>query len=167
MWKAYVDFRNLPEDHRTSAPHNCTKNGKKSLPSDQHFGEATTPVLCCGRSFSTSITSFSPEYIDINCKVHYSKNWELFEFRDNSHGVTHYISQSFCNRLSTQDNEEVTMRYLKGLTKLFVLIGSHILFEFKQALAQKCEKINDCSCRKSNGKIISLEDVDGGSKGPA
>ncbi|XP_074623995.1 cation-dependent mannose-6-phosphate receptor-like [Acropora palmata] len=59
------------------------------------------------------------------------------------------------------------MRYLNGLTKLFVLIGSHILFEFKQALAQKCEKINDCSCRKSNGKIISLEDVDGGSKGPA
>lgn len=59
------------------------------------------------------------------------------------------------------------MQYLNGLTKLFVLIGSHILFEFKQALAQKCEKINDCSCRKSNGKIISLEDVDGGSKGPA
>ena len=39
--------------------------------------------------------------------------------------------------------------------------------EFKEVPAEKCDKIDDCSCRKSNGKVISLRKVDGGRGGPA
>lgn len=39
--------------------------------------------------------------------------------------------------------------------------------EFKGVPAEKCDKIDDCSCRKINGKVISLRKVDGGKGGPA
>ncbi|XP_022796290.1 uncharacterized protein LOC111334745 [Stylophora pistillata] len=34
-------------------------------------------------------------------------------------------------------------------------------------VAEECEKLDQCSCKKGNGKIISLWDIDGGSKEPA
>jgi len=49
------------------------------------------------------------------------------------------------------------------------LLGIWILFVFEliASLAETCEKIDDCSCKKDNGKVISLREIDGGSKGPA
>ena len=40
-------------------------------------------------------------------------------------------------------------------------------FEFMESATETCEKIDDCSCKKGNGKIINLREIDGGSKGPA
>jgi len=49
----------------------------------------------------------------------------------------------------------------------FLGIWIIFVFEFPGILAETCKKIDNCSCRKSNGKIISLRAIDGGSKGPA
>ncbi|XP_068716301.1 uncharacterized protein [Montipora foliosa] len=54
-----------------------------------------------------------------------------------------------------------------GLAKVFVIFGSHLLCKFIESLAEECEKIDDCSCRKSNGKVINLREIDGGSTGPS
>ena len=40
------------------------------------------------------------------------------------------------------------------------------MFKFVGIFAEKCEKIDVSSRRKSNGKVISLRDVAGGAKGP-
>lgn len=34
-------------------------------------------------------------------------------------------------------------------------------------VAEVCEMLDQCSCKKENGKIISLWGIDGGSKEPA
>ncbi|XP_073237795.1 uncharacterized protein [Porites lutea] len=39
--------------------------------------------------------------------------------------------------------------------------------EFKGVPAEKCDKIDDCSSRKSNGKVITLRKIDRSSGGPA
>ncbi|XP_078378607.1 uncharacterized protein LOC144661671 isoform X3 [Oculina patagonica] len=41
------------------------------------------------------------------------------------------------------------------------------VFYFVKSFAEVCRKIDDCTCIKSNGKIISLREIDGGCKGPA
>lgn len=51
--------------------------------------------------------------------------------------------------------------------KMFIIVWIIFVFEFKGILAEKCDKIDDCSCRKTNGKVISLRKIDGGSGGPA
>ena len=51
--------------------------------------------------------------------------------------------------------------------RIFIMVWIIFLSEFKEVPAEKCDKIDDCSCRKSNGKVISLRKVDGGKGGPA
>jgi len=51
----------------------------------------------------------------------------------------------------------------KALLAIWILF----VFELIASLAETCEKIDDCSCKKDNGKVISLREIDGGSKGPA
>ncbi|KAL9966631.1 hypothetical protein ACROYT_G024736 [Oculina patagonica] len=36
-----------------------------------------------------------------------------------------------------------------------------------EILAEVCRRIDDCTCLKSNGKVISLRRIDGGHQGPA
>ena len=51
--------------------------------------------------------------------------------------------------------------------KFSVIVWFLFTFIFVGIFAETCEKIDVCSCRKSNGKVISLRDVAGGAKGPA
>ena len=51
--------------------------------------------------------------------------------------------------------------------KAFLVICTLVVVEFMEILAETCEKIDNCSCKKSSGKVINLREVDGGSKGPA
>lgn len=51
--------------------------------------------------------------------------------------------------------------------KFSVIVWFLFTFNFVGIFAETCEKIDVCSCRKSNGKVISLRDVAGGAKGPA
>ena len=51
--------------------------------------------------------------------------------------------------------------------RIFIIVWIIFVSEFKEVPAEKCDKIDDCSCRKSNGKVISLRKVDGGKGGPA
>jgi len=48
--------------------------------------------------------------------------------------------------------------------QVILIIWVLFVFEFPEILAETCEKIDDCSCRKSNGKVINLREIDGGSK---
>ncbi|KAM7438601.1 hypothetical protein ABFA07_011915 [Porites harrisoni] len=51
--------------------------------------------------------------------------------------------------------------------RIFIIVWIIFVSEFKGVPAEKCDKIDDCSCRKSNGKVISLRKVDGVKGGPA
>jgi len=51
--------------------------------------------------------------------------------------------------------------------KLILIIWILLVFGFPEILAETCEKIDDCSCKKSNGKVINLREIDGGTKGVA
>ena len=51
-------------------------------------------------------------------------------------------------------------------TKLSLFASFLFVLQFGWILAETCEKIDNCSCRKSNGKVISLREIDGPS-GPA
>ena len=51
--------------------------------------------------------------------------------------------------------------------KDFLVMWILFAFEFIESAAETCVKIDDCSCKKGNGKIINLREIDGGSKGPA
>lgn len=50
--------------------------------------------------------------------------------------------------------------------KLSLFVSFLFVLQFDWILAETCEKIDNCSCRKSNGKVISLREIDGPS-GPA
>lgn len=50
--------------------------------------------------------------------------------------------------------------------KLSLFVSFLFVLQFGWILAETCEKIDNCSCRKSNGKVISLREIDGPS-GPA
>lgn len=49
-----------------------------------------------------------------------------------------------------------------GFVKVFVIFGFYLLCKFIELFVEECEKINDCLCRKSNGKVINLREIDGG-----
>ena len=55
---------------------------------------------------------------------------------------------------------------LSFAAKIFIIVWIIFVSEFRGVPAEKCDKIDDCSCRKSNGKVISLRKIDGGSEGP-
>lgn len=48
-------------------------------------------------------------------------------------------------------------------SRAFFVVWILFAYIFFDNLAEICEKIDDCSCRKSNGKVISLRQIDGGS----
>jgi len=48
-------------------------------------------------------------------------------------------------------------------SRAFLIIWILFACKFFGILAEICEKIDECSCRKSNGKVISLRKIDGGS----
>lgn len=50
--------------------------------------------------------------------------------------------------------------------KLSFFVSFLFMFQFGWILAETCEKIDNCSCRKSNGKVINLREI-GGPSGPA
>ncbi|XP_073235403.1 uncharacterized protein [Porites lutea] len=50
--------------------------------------------------------------------------------------------------------------------KLSLFVSFLFVLQFRWILAETYEKIDNCSCRKSNGKVISLREIDGPS-GPA
>ena len=56
---------------------------------------------------------------------------------------------------------------LSFAAKIFIIVWIIFVSEFEGVPVEKCDKIDDCSCRKSNGKVISLRQIDGGSEGPA
>ena len=62
---------------------------------------------------------------------------------------------------SERDDQSVVM----GSNALKSLLGICLLFV--HGLAEVCQKLDQCSCKKNSGKIISLWDVDGGSNGAA
>ena len=45
--------------------------------------------------------------------------------------------------------------------KLSLFVSFLFVLQFGWILAETCEKIDNCSCRKSNGKVISLREIDG------
>ncbi|KAL9966635.1 hypothetical protein ACROYT_G024742, partial [Oculina patagonica] len=49
-------------------------------------------------------------------------------------------------------------------SRAFLVIWTLFAFEVSVNYAEICEKIDDCSCKKSNGKIINLRKIDGASK---
>ena len=51
--------------------------------------------------------------------------------------------------------------------KIFIMAWIIFVSEFKGVPAEKCDKIDDCSSRKSNGKVITLRKIDRSSGGPA
>lgn len=53
----------------------------------------------------------------------------------------------------------------KRLLYLYLFLFVHVV-AIEETTAATCTKINDCECRKSNGKIMSLKPVDGGTAGP-
>lgn len=63
--------------------------------------------------------------------------------------------------ISERDDQSVVMdrNALKSLLGIWLL--------FVQGLAEVCQKLDQCSCKKNSGKVISLWDDDGGSKGAA
>ena len=56
---------------------------------------------------------------------------------------------------------------LSFAAKIFIIVWIIFVSEFQGVPAEKCDKIDDCSCRKSNGKVISLRKIDRSSGGPA
>ncbi|KAJ7380040.1 hypothetical protein OS493_010747 [Desmophyllum pertusum] len=44
-----------------------------------------------------------------------------------------------------------------------LVIWIMLAFELFEGVAEICQKIDDCSCKKSNGKVINLRQIDGGS----
>lgn len=48
--------------------------------------------------------------------------------------------------------------------KVLIIIWIFSSAEFTGISQETCDKIDDCSCKKSNGKIINLREIDGGSK---
>ena len=56
---------------------------------------------------------------------------------------------------------------LSFAAKIFIIVWIIFVSEFKGVPAEKCDKTDDCSCRKSNGKVISLRKIDRSSGGPA
>jgi len=56
---------------------------------------------------------------------------------------------------------------LSFAAKIFIIVLIISVSEFKRVPAEKCDKLDDCSCRKSNGKVISLRKIDRSSGGPA
>ena len=48
--------------------------------------------------------------------------------------------------------------------KVLIVIWIFPLGEFTGVSQETCEKIDDCSCKKRNGEIINLREIDGGSK---
>ena len=56
---------------------------------------------------------------------------------------------------------------LSFAAKIFIIVWIIFVSEFKGVPAEKCDKIDDCSCRKSNGKVITLRKIDRSSGGPA
>ncbi|XP_020625256.1 cation-dependent mannose-6-phosphate receptor-like [Orbicella faveolata] len=46
--------------------------------------------------------------------------------------------------------------------RAFLVVWILFAFKFFDTHAEICEKIDECSCRKSNGKVISLRQIDGG-----
>lgn len=59
------------------------------------------------------------------------------------------------------------MSMMWSTVKAFLVIWTLFVLELTEILAETCEKIDNCSCKKSSGKVINLREVDGGSKGPA
>ena len=56
---------------------------------------------------------------------------------------------------------------LSFAAKIFIIVWIIFVSEFKGVPAETCDKIDDCSCRKSNGKVITLRKIDRSSGGPA
>ncbi|KAL9966637.1 hypothetical protein ACROYT_G024744 [Oculina patagonica] len=48
-------------------------------------------------------------------------------------------------------------------SRVFLVIWILFAFKFIASVAEICQKVDDCSCKKSNGKIINLRKIDGGS----
>lgn len=48
--------------------------------------------------------------------------------------------------------------------KVLIIIWIFSSGEFTGISQETCDKIDDCSCKKSNGRIINLREIDGGSK---
>jgi len=51
------------------------------------------------------------------------------------------------------------------LLHLYLFVFVHVV-AIEETTASVCKKINDCECTKSNGKLMSLKPVDGGTSGP-
>ena len=48
-------------------------------------------------------------------------------------------------------------------SRAFLVIWILCVFEVFENYAETCEKQDECSCKKTNGKIINLRKIDGGS----
>ena len=91
-------------------------------------------------------THTSPPYLPSRFSFHASsQSFTIIVFE--------YVSRSFDPALMPLSKMAVCK--LSRYVYLFLLVGA-----VDKSTASSCEKIDDCSCRKSNGKIMNLKPVD-------
>ena len=79
----------------------------------------------------------------------------------------HTLKVLHCGIIFVSCVMERQKRFRFAARTVFIIVWIIFVSEFNGVPAEKCDKIDDCSCRKSNGKVISLRKVDGGRGGPA